>query len=82
MMCREMDEVIISGLRTRPLDVCAARHLAECEVCYRLIHILDEGARTPIVEELFGRCRRRAFFSLRAALSCSSLWPLVRCHSE
>jgi hypothetical protein len=51
MTCLEMDEVISSGLRDRPLDPRAARHLAECEVCYRLIHILDEGARTPIVGE-------------------------------
>ena len=51
MTCREMDEIIGSDLRNRPLDLRSARHLAECEICHRLFHILDEGVRTPIIEE-------------------------------
>ena len=51
MTCREMDEVIGSDLRSRPLDLRSARHLAECEICHRLFHILDEGVRTPVIEE-------------------------------
>jgi hypothetical protein len=51
MTCREMDEVIGSDLRNRRLDLRSASHLEECEVCQRLIHVLDEGARTWIIEE-------------------------------
>jgi len=51
MTCREMDEIISSDLRNRRLDLRSASHLAECGVCQRLIHVLDEGARTWIIEE-------------------------------
>ena len=55
MTCREMDEVIGSGLRNRVLDLGSARHLVECEACHRLIHILDEGARTPTIDKCLVR---------------------------